>query len=80
MGVFGRHERYEEDMSNALDPIRMTAAERLDETAGILAAGLMRLRLRKSSPLSSTRGDSSLDCAAHQSGHANALTDDGGLE
>ena len=32
----------------------------------------------KSSPLSPT-GESSLDCPAHQSGHANALND-GGLE
>lgn len=34
-------------MTNALDPNRMTAAERLDEIAEILAAGLKRLRLRE---------------------------------
>jgi hypothetical protein len=34
-------------MSNALDPRLMSAAERLDEIAEILAAGLMRLRARK---------------------------------
>ena len=34
-------------MANALDPNRMTAAERLDEIAEILAAGLKRLRLRE---------------------------------
>lgn len=34
-------------MANALDPNLMTAAERLDEIAAILAAGLKRLRLRE---------------------------------
>ena len=33
---------------NALDPDRMSTAERLDELAHILAAGLVRLRDRKS--------------------------------
>ncbi len=32
---------------NALDPDRMSAAERLDELAAILAAGLLRLRNRR---------------------------------
>ena len=35
-------------MSNALDPHRMTATERLDEVAEILAAGLLRFRARQS--------------------------------
>ena len=48
---------------------RMSAAERLDEIADILAAGLMRLRARKSSSLSRDRGESSLDFSPHQSGH-----------
>lgn len=48
----------------------MTAEERLDEIAEILAAGLIRLRARKSSSISRDRGESSLDCLAHQSGHA----------
>jgi hypothetical protein len=61
---------------NALNPNRLTAAERLDEIAELLAAGLMRLRARQSTPLSAHCGDSSLDCAAHQSGHA----DRGSLE
>ena len=55
---------------NPLDPCHMTAAERLDEIADILAAGLMRLRARKSSPLSRADGESSLDFSADQSGHA----------
>ena len=38
--------------------------------AEILAAGLMRLHARQSTPLSAHCGDSSLDCAAQQSGHA----------
>jgi hypothetical protein len=58
----------------------MTSAERLDEIAEILAAGLMRLKLRKSSGLSANAGESSLDCLAHQSGHANALERPGGLD
>jgi hypothetical protein len=48
----------------------MTAAERLDEIAEILAAGLMRLRARKSSPLSCDHGESSLDFSGDQRSHA----------
>ena len=55
---------------NALDPNHMSAAERLDEIGDILAAGLIRLQARKSSSFSADIGDSSLDCAAYQSGHA----------
>ena len=55
---------------NPLDPRHMTAAERLDEIADILAAGLMRLRARKSSPLSHDPGESSLDFSPDQRGHA----------
>ena len=65
---------------NPLHTSRMSAAERLDEVAEILAAGLMRLRARQSSPLSARYGESSLDCVAYQSGHANTLKRDGGLE
>ena len=65
-------------MTNPLKPDRMTAAERLDEVAEVLAAGLMRARARQSSPQSADRGDSSLDCAGHQSGDPNVLN--GGLE
>ena len=57
-------------MNNALRPDLMTAAEGLDEIADILAGGLMRLLDRQSSPLSVHRGESSLDCLGHQSGHA----------
>ena len=56
-------------MSIALHPDRMTAAERLDEVADILAAGLIRLLARKSSPLSAELGESCLDFTAPQSGH-----------
>jgi hypothetical protein len=55
------------------------ATERLGEIAEILVTGLTRLRARKSSQISPDGGESSLDCAAHQSGHANALKT-GGLE
>ena len=64
---------------NPVKPAVLTAAERLDELAEILAAGLTRLRLRQSTLISGACGESSLDCPAHQSGHANALND-GGLE
>jgi hypothetical protein len=57
-------------MYNALDPRRLSAAERLDEIADILAAGLMRLRARKSSPLSRDHGESSLDFSPDRRGHA----------
>ena len=66
-------------MTNALHPDRMSAAERLDEIAELLAAGLMRLQARKSSHLSAV-GESLLDCAAHQSSHADRLTSHGGLD
>lgn len=67
-------------MSNPLRPEMLSATERLDEIGEILATGLMRLKARKSSDLSGTNGESSLDCGAHRSGHANALKRDGGLD
>ena len=57
-------------MYNALDPRRLSVAERLDEIAELLAAGLLRLRARKSSPLSHDPGESSLDFSPYQRGHA----------
>ena len=61
---------------NGLRPNLMTADQRLSEIAEILAAGLTRLRARQSSQISDDFGESSLDCAAHQSGHANVLKED----
>ena len=66
-------------MTNAVPPKLMGTDERLSEIAEILAAGLTRLRARQSSALPADFGESSLDCAAHQSGHANVLKD-GGME
>ena len=63
--------------ANCLHPDGMTPAERLSEVAQILAAGLSRLKARQSSALSADFGESSLDCAAGQSGPANVLTDGG---
>lgn len=54
-------------MALALSPDRMTAAERLDEVAGILATGAQRLLARKSTRLSAERGDSSVDFTANRS-------------
>jgi hypothetical protein len=45
-----------------------TARERIAEIAEILAAGLMRLRARKSSQISPDLGEISLDILARQSG------------
>jgi hypothetical protein len=62
--------------TNALPADRMTAAERLDEIAGIMAAGLMRLKSRQSSSLSADLGECLVDYPADQSGHANVLKGD----
>ncbi len=56
-----------------LSPNAMTSGDRLDEIAEILAAGLMRVRARQSTAQSSDFRDSSLDCPADQSGHADVL-------
>ena len=58
------------EMSNALDPALMTAAERLDEVAELLARGLIRLRVRQSSQVSADQGESCLDFPPDRSGHA----------
>ncbi len=65
---------------NPIPARSLSAAQRLSEIAEILAAGLMRLRARKSSQISPDGGESSLDCAGTQSGHANALKTQGGLD
>jgi hypothetical protein len=65
---------------NPINPMHLSAAERLAEIADILAAGLIRLKSRQSSPLSPHCGESSLDCAAHQSGHAGTLKTHGGSD
>jgi hypothetical protein len=57
-------------MHNAIRPDCLSPAERLDEIAEILATGLMRLRARKSSPLSRDHGESLLDFSGDQRGHA----------
>jgi hypothetical protein len=61
-------------------PVDSTGNGRLTEIAEILAAGLMRLRARKSSQKAADHGESSLDCAAYQSGHAKTLRSPGGLD
>ncbi len=49
-------------------PVDYDSTERITEIAEILAAGLMRLRARKSSQKSSDCGEISLDILADQSG------------
>jgi hypothetical protein len=61
-------------------PVDSTSNGRLTEVVEILAAGLMRLRARKSSEMSGKNGEFSLDCAAYQSGHAKTLRSPGGLD
>lgn len=47
----------------------LEARERIDEIAGILAAGLMRLRARKSSQILADSPDRTVDCEEVWSGH-----------
>jgi hypothetical protein len=62
---------------NALNPNQLTSTERLAEIAQILATGLIRLRARKSSPLSRDDGESSLDFSPDQRGHAHPREHEG---
>lgn len=55
---------------NALDPDRMTPAERLAEIGELLGAAFIRLQARKSRPLSDDCGESSLDFMPHPRGRA----------
>jgi hypothetical protein len=57
-------------MLDSHNPDSLPSQEHLAEIGEILAAGLMRLRARKSSPKSPDPGESSLDFSPHQSGHA----------
>ncbi len=54
--------------ASALHPDQMSAADRLDEVAEILAAGLVRLRARQSSRVSRDSGESSLHFMPAESG------------
>ncbi len=62
-------------MLNALHPDRMTAAERLDEVAAILGAGILRLREKHNKY--NELGDVSLDLSALQSVHGHETNDHG---
>lgn len=57
-------------MRNSLPSRYLSDAERMSELGRILAAGLMRMKASKSSPLSAVGGESSVDYAAPKSGHA----------
>ena len=56
-------------MANALDPNLMTAAERIDEIAAILAAGILRLKARQAARPVRDRGDVCLAIPARPSRH-----------
>ena len=56
-------------MTNALNPDRMTAAERLAEIGEILAAGLIRLRARQREAEARRLGEGSFDFPGDQSVH-----------
>lgn len=62
-------------MSNALHPGRMTAAERLDEIAAILGAGIQRL-VEKRHEYNELR-DVCVDFSAKQSVHGDGTNDRG---
>ena len=55
---------------NGVNPNRLTSAERLVELGRILAAGLIRMKVRQSSPLSADPAESSVDLSGPKSGHA----------
>ena len=55
---------------NSFPPNRMSPAERVAEIGRILAAGLIRMKARQSSPLSADRGESTVDLSGAKSGHA----------
>jgi hypothetical protein len=55
---------------NALHPRHLNPLERRDELCAILALGLLRLRLSKSTAVFEHVGDSSLHYSPGQSGHA----------
>jgi hypothetical protein len=57
-------------MPNAIRPDLMSAAERLDEIAEILAAGIIRARARLRAAQGSTAEQLSVDFSPRRSGHA----------
>lgn len=61
-------------MPNALDPNLMTANERLEEIAAILAAGILRLKARESARSAGDPRDLSLDFTARPSRHGRKRT------
>jgi hypothetical protein len=61
-------------MPTAVPPSAMTADERLDEVAAILAAGLRRLRLKTQGVNSLTEKTVSSTSPPHQSGHGRRET------
>jgi hypothetical protein len=56
-------------MANPLHPDLMTPAERLDEIAEILAAGILRVRARLRAPQGSTAEQVRVDFSPDRSGH-----------
>jgi len=62
------------DHPNPVPAHLLTSSERLDELSSILAAGLIRLRARKSRQLSADQGDSCLDFPPPKSGHEPVVT------
>jgi hypothetical protein len=59
---------------NPYTPQELPPTDRIAEIAEILAAGLMRLRARKSSRISADGGESSVDFTPRQSGHATGFS------
>lgn len=66
------HSRRPESSPNALDPTHMSAAERLDEVARIVALGILRLRARQHPEKSNDPNhlrEFGLDFSPHKSVH-----------
>ncbi len=55
---------------NGVNPNRMSPAERLAELGRILAAALIRMKARQSSPLSTDQAETFVDLSGPKSGHA----------
>jgi hypothetical protein len=64
-----RVELFGDAMTDALRSNDSPGADRLNEIAEIMAAGLIRLRQRKSTRLSRGHGESCLDFTPNQRGH-----------
>ena len=57
-------------LANPLDPSYMSPTERIADLGRFLAAGFIRMKASKSSPISADGGETSVDFTPPKSGHA----------